>query len=98
MAVIGLSGSPSNSAPRRRTLFSQKGDGQNANKWLSYRLIRPAYNCMEGTSRIEAALVYFTDGTNESEPPPAFIAEKWKPVPPDTVEHMFMQQVCAWKR
>jgi hypothetical protein len=53
---------------------------------------------MEGTSRIEAALVYFTDGTNESEPPPAFIAEKWKPVPPDTVEHMFMQQVCAWKR
>src|SRR5271165_3750838 len=45
---------------------SQKGDGKNANKWVSYGVFRPAYNCVEGTSRIEAALIYFTDGTNET--------------------------------
>lgn len=76
---------------------SQKGDGKNANKWVSYGLMRPAYNCVEGTSRLEAMLVYFTDGTNETATLPAFIAEKWKPVPPDTVEHNIMQRVCAWK-
>jgi hypothetical protein len=76
---------------------SQKGDGKNANKWVSYGLMRPAFNCVEGTSRLEAALIFFADGTNETATLPAFIAEKSKPVPPDTVEHNIMQQVCAWK-
>lgn len=82
-----------------KTVFGgkgQKGEGVDANKWASNGVMRNAFNCDEETSQVEAVTIYFTDGTNRSEPALIF-PTPWTPVAPDTVLSTVMRFVCVWK-
>ena len=72
---------------------SEKGaDG----KYWSYSVSKTAFNCTEEMYRIEAANVYYEDGTNWT--PPAELSPTWTPVAPDTTASREMQVICAMKQ
>ena len=75
---------------------AMRGEGKDAKKWVSNTVIRIAFDCKEETSRSEAVTVYFTDGTNSTDPA-AIFPTAWEPVVPDTILSTVMQFICSWK-
>jgi len=74
----------------------QRGNGDDAGKWLSHSVSRDAFNCTEETTRAEALTWYFEDGTNHVVSPASY-PDPWRPVAPDTIDSATMQFICAWK-
>jgi hypothetical protein len=67
-------------------------------KWVSYSMTRYAYNCSEGTAKVEGMVSYFEDGTNWSIPNEQLAQQSWEPVPPDAMNSSAMNIVCfVWK-
>ncbi len=66
-------------------------------KWLSYTLVREAYNCSEETNRLEASTDYYEDGSFYNLPAQNY-PTRWIPVRPETVGNTTMQFICAWTR
>ena len=83
-------------APRTR-----RGVGDSADKWVSYRLSRGSFNCVDRTARPEANSVYYDDGTVERYDNPMLerlgVPEPWAPLPDDPIAEAVMRFVCAWK-
>ena len=73
-----------------------RGLFEDANKWMSYEMIREAYNCGEEAFRFEAQNSYYEDGTYDSIPAKAY-PRPWRPTPPDSVASLVMQFICARK-
>lgn len=73
---------------------SERGVGDNSNKWVTEKLTYWAFNCHNETFRFEASTIYYADSTNDSGLIPDF---PWTPVTPDTVTSTLMQFVCSWK-
>ena len=76
---------------------TQKGFGDNAGKWVEFNLNHSAFNCSEGTSRSDALIDNFDDGTNQQVPAEELSGDKWESVPPDTALASAMKVVCGWK-
>jgi hypothetical protein len=75
-----------------KTVFAphtRKGIAGDANKWVSYGVVRVAFNCGEETSQDEAATYYYDDGTNY--PLDAAFAPPREPVAPDTMSDFEIQ-------
>jgi hypothetical protein len=75
---------------------SERGVGEDQNKWESETLNREAFNCSEESIRIEALTIYY-EGGGLSSAPAADSPTPWEPVAPDTVGSVKMHFICAWK-
>lgn len=75
---------------------TMRGTGENAKKFISYELSRVAFNCSDETSKTEATVIYFSDGTTEPLLPEV-LSKTWEPVPPDSVLSFELQFVCEWQ-
>jgi hypothetical protein len=76
---------------------SQSGFGDNAGKWLDFSLNHGAFNCSEGTSRSDALIDNYDDGTSQKVPAQELSGDRWEPVPADTALASAMKVVCGWK-
>jgi hypothetical protein len=81
---------------RFKAIFSPHlvpGSGRFVSKWQSYQEFQLAINCLDHTTRVEKAIVYFEDGTNVVTPPGS-IPITWEPVKPNSVRDRALQFVC----
>lgn len=76
---------------------TQPGFGDNRDKWVDFNLNHSAFNCTEGTSRTEALVDNFSDGTHQEVPADELAGDSWERVPPDTALAAVMKLVCDWK-
>jgi hypothetical protein len=80
---------------------TERGLGDNANKWVSYQLSSGSFNCVERTAREESNAVYYDDGTVERYDNPMLerlgLPEPWRPLPDDPIANAVMQFVCTWR-
>jgi hypothetical protein len=76
---------------------TSKGVNPYPNKWVREMVGHFLFNCGEETNRVEAATVYYEDGTNGTGPA-EISPSPWRPVAPDTVGSTNMQFICAWKQ
>lgn len=76
---------------------SQPGFGDNAGKWVDFNLNHSSFNCSEGTSKSDALVDKFDDGTNQKVPAEEIGGDRWESVPPDTALASAMKVVCGWK-
>ena len=74
---------------------STKGVGVYEGRFVSYVLMRTAFDCEQRNSRTDGAQWSYEDGTN-STTTPASLAE-WTPVAPDSMADALLGYVCAWK-
>ena len=81
--------------PARHTM---KGYGGNAKKFVSCAMMRFAFNCPDGSKKVDALSSYFEDGSFDTVNV-AYVPQlaTWDPVPPDTALSAVMQSVCSWK-
>jgi hypothetical protein len=79
-----------------KSLHTESGAGDAAAKWVHEYLSRDAYNCSDKTSRVEALIIYYEDGTVDKADSRDF-PTPWEPIPPETQIRSGMQFVCAWK-
>jgi hypothetical protein len=56
---------------------------EDAKKWWSTSVGRAAFNCADGTFRVEELLIYYDDGTYILKDAELF-PTPWQPVPPDS--------------
>ena len=73
------------------------GLGEDANKWMDYNLNHAAFNCTESTSKSDALMDYYDDGTSHKVPSEDLSGDRWEPVPSNTALQAVMNFVCAWK-
>jgi hypothetical protein len=76
---------------------TQKGFGENADKWLDYNLNHSAFHCGEGKSRSDELIDNFDDGTNRKVPAEELSGDQWESVPPNTALETAMKVVCGWR-
>ena len=74
---------------------SERGVGEDANKWVAYKQSREVFHCSDETHYGEALTYYYSDGSNRTVAMDPNLA--WEPVAPDTVVEAVMHFVCAWK-
>jgi hypothetical protein len=74
-----------------------KGSGRNADKWEEFSLFHSAFNCSEATSKVDAARVYFEDGTTYAPQAEWWSKQTFQPVVPDAAMEAVMKFVCTWK-
>jgi hypothetical protein len=79
--------------PARHT---KKGSAENAKKFISYVLMRFAFNCPDQSRKTDAVSAYFEDGSVDTVNV-AYLPATWDPIPPDTALSAVMQSVCSWK-
>ena len=76
---------------------TQRGAGTDSGKWIEKLVQREAYNCSEGSAKMEAIRTDYEDGTSWQDSPESMARQTWEPVPPDTVGEAIMKFVCSWK-
>jgi hypothetical protein len=76
---------------------TQPGFGENAGKWVDFNLNHSAFNCSEGTSKADALIDNFDDGSTMKVPAEAISGDRWEPVPPETALASAMKLVCGWR-
>jgi hypothetical protein len=76
---------------------THRGLGDDAGKWMDYNLNHAAFNCTDSTSKSDALVDYYDDGTNHKVPPEDLSADRWEPVPSGTALESVMKFVCSWK-
>jgi len=62
-------------------------------KLMSYFLIKVAFNCAQESSKPEAMVRYFEDGSQENSG--ELKQTTWHPVPPDSTDEKQMKFVCS---
>jgi hypothetical protein len=82
----------------QRTFAShtQRGVGENANKWATKVVGVNAYKCDADVFRTESLIWYFDDGTDYATPM-ALFPGPWMPVGPDTVVRAERKVICGWR-
>ena len=75
---------------------TQRGDGENAERWVTRDVARYAFDCEKELYRAEAIIEYYEDGSNFPISSYRF-PQPWDPVPPDSTARAEMQFVCTWK-
>ena len=75
---------------------TQQGFGDNAGKWVDFNLNHSAFNCSEGTSKSDALIDNYDDGTSMKVPAEEISGDRWEPVPPETALASAMKLVCGW--
>jgi hypothetical protein len=75
---------------------TERGNESNPNKFLASLAYRAAFNCGEGTRRIEIYTGYYEDGTMDTEDKTTSAA--WEQIVPDTEAYKEMHIICAWKK
>lgn len=76
---------------------TQQGFGDDAGKWVDFNLNHSAFNCSEGTSRSDALIDNYDDGTSHKVPAEELAGDKWESVPAQTALARAMKVVCDWK-
>lgn len=82
-----------------KTVFqtkTEKGSGEDANKWLKHVLYHQAFDCDNESARDEAEIDYYDDGTSYLYPATDFPL-LWTPIAPDSVGSIFLRTICEWK-
>lgn len=81
---------------------TEKGLGENANKWVDYQLSSGSFDCVKKVAREESNAVYYEDGTAERYTNPMLerlgVPEPWMPLPDDPLARALMQFICAYKQ
>jgi hypothetical protein len=74
---------------------TESGAGASASKWVHEYMGRDAYNCSDRTSRVEALIIYYEDGTVDKADTKNF-PTPWEPIPPETQIRSGIRFVCGW--
>jgi hypothetical protein len=69
--------------------------GKHGIQWVNHTVAEKAFNCTQGTARMEALIFYFENG--EPFDSSKGLPSSWAPIPPDTVGSDEFQFVCTWK-
>ncbi len=72
---------------------TQRGPGDDSNKWVSYLLEKKAFKCAEEVARTDAQITYYSDGSSYRIPR-ALLRSDWVPVPPSTMGADMMDVAC----
>lgn len=76
---------------------TQKGFGDNADKWVAFNLNHSSFNCKDGTSKSDSLIDNFDDGTSKEVPAEELADDRWEAVKPATALASAMKVVCEWK-
>jgi hypothetical protein len=76
---------------------THKGLGDDASKWMDYNLNHAAFNCSGGTSKSDALMDYYDDGTHHEVPAADLSGDRFEAVAQGTALETVMKFVCSWK-
>jgi hypothetical protein len=81
---------------------TERGLGENANKWVDYQLSSGSFDCVKQVIREESNVVYYDDGTVQRYDNPMLeqlgVPEPWVPLPDDPLAKALMQFICEYKQ
>lgn len=88
--------------PIRRAWFkfdfpphTRRGVGIYQDRFVTYTLMRTAFDCEQKNSRTDGLQWFYEDGTNNTTnptPPP-----EWTPVAPESMADALLSYICAWR-
>ena len=74
---------------------TQKGFGDNVDKWVAFNLNHSSFNCRDGSSKSDVLIDNFADGTSQQVPAEELSGDRWEQVPPNTALESAMKLVCG---